>query len=156
VFHTLGALLASHLHRHGICDNYLLVLKMHAWRVGSQNVAFIDGRYQCEGLLYSALVAVAAASSVIPVVFWALLRFDKIPRLEKSEDTRGGARPSPAKARARHAHPGSSTSRSAESACPCRQRIHRTCAHSDECDCCCRKYAQHECHTSRRIVAWSE
>ena len=53
-------------------------------QVGSQNVVFIDGRYPCEGPLYSSLVAVAAVLSIIPVVFWALLRFDKIPKAAKS------------------------------------------------------------------------
>jgi hypothetical protein len=52
--------------------------------VGTQRVVFIDGRYPCEGSLYSVLIAVAAVLSIIPVVFWAMLRFDKIPEPVKS------------------------------------------------------------------------
>ncbi len=52
-------------------------------QVGPQNVVFIDGRYPCEGPLYSSLIAVAVVLSIIPVVFGALLRFDKIPRTAK-------------------------------------------------------------------------
>jgi hypothetical protein len=53
-------------------------------KVGPQNVVFIDGRYLCEGPVFSSLVFVAALLSIIPAVFWALLRFDKIPEAAKS------------------------------------------------------------------------
>jgi hypothetical protein len=48
-------------------------------RVGEVDVVFIDGTRTCEGSVHQALIAVAALLSAVPVVLWALLKFNKIP-----------------------------------------------------------------------------
>jgi hypothetical protein len=47
--------------------------------VGDENVVFIDGTKKCDGHLHNGLIAVAVLLSVIPVAFWALLKFNVIP-----------------------------------------------------------------------------
>jgi hypothetical protein len=53
-------------------------------RVGDDDVVFIDGTRKCDGLVYRTLIAVAALLSAMPVVFWVLLKFNKIPAPAKS------------------------------------------------------------------------
>jgi hypothetical protein len=53
-------------------------------RVGDVDVVFIDGTRKCEGRVYEALIAVAALLSVMPVAFWALLKFNRIPAPAKA------------------------------------------------------------------------
>lgn len=52
--------------------------------VGSDRVVFIDGTKKCEGTLHEFLIAVAALLSIAPFVFWAALKFNKIPHTAKS------------------------------------------------------------------------
>jgi hypothetical protein len=52
--------------------------------VGFENVVFIDGRRKCEGPLYEGLIVVAVLLSGLPVVYWALLKFGKIPATTKT------------------------------------------------------------------------
>jgi hypothetical protein len=53
-------------------------------QVGPEKVVFIDGEKKCEGPLYGGMLAVAIVLSVFPVVFWLLLKFNKIPAATKS------------------------------------------------------------------------
>lgn len=52
--------------------------------VGAEKVVFIDGSRKCEGPLYKGLVAAAVLLSVFPAVFWALLKFNTIPKTTKA------------------------------------------------------------------------
>jgi hypothetical protein len=52
--------------------------------VGDNEVVFVDGTRKCEGREYEALIAVAALLSVMPVAFWALLKFNRIPAPAKA------------------------------------------------------------------------
>jgi hypothetical protein len=53
-------------------------------RVGDDDVVFIDGTRKCEGREYHALIVVAALLGFMPVAFWALLKFNKIPAPAKA------------------------------------------------------------------------
>ena len=53
-------------------------------QVGAKKIVFIDGEKKCEGPLYGGMLAVAVVLSVFPVVFWLLLKFNKIPSATKS------------------------------------------------------------------------
>jgi hypothetical protein len=52
--------------------------------VGSDRVVFIDGTRKCEGTLHEFLIALAALLSIAPFVFWAALKFNKVPQSAKS------------------------------------------------------------------------
>jgi hypothetical protein len=52
--------------------------------VGDTYVVFIDGTEECDGRMYHTLIAVAVLLSGMPLVFWALLKLDKIPAPAKS------------------------------------------------------------------------
>ena len=49
-------------------------------KIGEQDVIFIDGTRKCPW----GLISVAVVLSVVPVVFWALLKFNKIPAPAKA------------------------------------------------------------------------
>ena len=52
--------------------------------VGPEKVVFIDGSRKCEGPLYIGLIATAVLLSVLPAAFWALLKFNTIPKSTKA------------------------------------------------------------------------
>jgi hypothetical protein len=49
-------------------------------KIGEQDVIFVDGTRKCPW----GLISVAVVLSVVPVVFWALLKFNKIPAPAKA------------------------------------------------------------------------
>jgi hypothetical protein len=46
---------------------------------GQGNVVFIDGTKSCSGAIYNSLVFVAAMLSLVPLLIWAGLKFNKVP-----------------------------------------------------------------------------
>jgi hypothetical protein len=52
--------------------------------VGPEKVVFIDGSRKCEGPLFIGLIASAVLLSVLPAAFWALLKFNTIPKSTKA------------------------------------------------------------------------
>jgi hypothetical protein len=46
---------------------------------GQGNVVFIDGTKSCSGAIYNSLVFVAAMLSLVPLLIWAGLKFNRVP-----------------------------------------------------------------------------